>query len=276
MDAAVIAQARYKLEKPLKGRSVAVAIALHLALLLFFINFPFGPRGPLGADGMQREIIRVVAISRANADANRAEDQEAAAAPPEPADAEPTPSETPVQEQPPPVPDIALKKTETQPEPVRPEPQRRVETRPTPPRAATRTENRANAQGAAATPSQATAQQSSAEAASEGSPLAGAVVPLPMPSNYLMLVSRMISRNLNYPSWSRRFHEEGTVVVRIRIARDGRLLDAQIVNSSSFEYLDAEAQNVMHRISRFPPIAPSLYPDQSDVLIDQPVRFRGR
>ena len=94
------------------------------------------------------------------------------------------------------------------------------------------------------------------------------------PLSYLTQLSRIVNRNVNYPSWSMRNAEQGVAIVRLRLARNGRVIEALVVRSSGYDSLDAEAREVMMRIGRFPPIPSAIYPGQLAFLIDQPVRFR--
>ena len=92
------------------------------------------------------------------------------------------------------------------------------------------------------------------------------------PIAYLVEVSRVIRINLNYPAQA---HQHGIAVVHIRIARDGTVLSAGVVQSSGTPELDREAREVVLRIHRFPE-PPSAYVSAiGDFSIDQPIRFLG-
>lgn len=92
------------------------------------------------------------------------------------------------------------------------------------------------------------------------------------PIAYLVEVSRVIRINLNYPAQAR---QHGIAVVHIRIARDGTVLSAGVVQSSGAAELDREAREVVLRIHRFPE-PPSAYVSAiGDFSIDQPIRFLG-
>jgi protein TonB len=51
-----------------------------------------------------------------------------------------------------------------------------------------------------------------------------------------------------YPAASVRFGEEGTVTLELRVARDGRVLDARVLRSSGFPRLDAAAIEEARRV----------------------------
>lgn len=56
-----------------------------------------------------------------------------------------------------------------------------------------------------------------------------------------------------YPAASVRFGEEGTVTLELRVARDGRVLDARVLRSSGFPRLDAAAIEEARRAWRLRP-----------------------
>ncbi len=101
---------------------------------------------------------------------------------------------------------------------------------------------------------------------------AGTHVDAPSPLAYLVEVSRVIRLNLNYPAQA---HRHGVAVVHIRIARDGTVLSAGLVQSSGTPELDQEAREVVLRIHRFPEPPGAYVSDSGDFSIDQPIRFLG-
>ena len=56
-----------------------------------------------------------------------------------------------------------------------------------------------------------------------------------------------------YPAASVRFGEEGTVTLELRVARDGRVLAARVLQSSGFPRLDAAALEEARRVWRLRP-----------------------
>lgn len=90
---------------------------------------------------------------------------------------------------------------------------------------------------------------------------------------YAMMVSRMISASQRYPVLSKQYGESGRAVVRLKLARDGRVLEATLVQASGYTRLDDEARAVMSRVGRFMPVPKRLWPDNDTVLINQPVSF---
>jgi len=89
-----------------------------------------------------------------------------------------------------------------------------------------------------------------------------------MPLAYLAEVSRMIRVNLNPPREAR-WHALSVAVVHIRIARDGTVLGAGVIQSTGYQVLDEEALAVVLRIHKFPEPPGEYFPFN----IDQPIRF---
>jgi TonB family protein len=66
---------------------------------------------------------------------------------------------------------------------------------------------------------------------------------------------------------------ESTVVVQFSIDREGRVLDARVVQSSGYPRLDRSAVDVVKRASPLPPPPPDLI-SQQRLTFQQPVTYR--
>lgn len=97
-----------------------------------------------------------------------------------------------------------------------------------------------------------------------------------LPRGWLLQMSRRISFNLRRPAQARQLGEVGTVYMRVSVARDGRVLDARLLQSSGFDSLDDEANEVLRRISRFSPLPATQCADYAVIVVDQPIRFTSR
>lgn len=73
-----------------------------------------------------------------------------------------------------------------------------------------------------------------------------------------------------YPAMSRRMNEEGKVVLRVRVSRDGLPLSVEVRQSSGFTRLDEAAKNAVERW-RFVPARQGDEPVESSVLV--PLNF---
>ncbi|NGY05464.1 energy transducer TonB [Solimonas terrae] len=97
---------------------------------------------------------------------------------------------------------------------------------------------------------------------------------VPPPTAYLMRITRIISFEQKYPWSARQYDQQGDVIVRMHLARDGRVLSVRLIRSSGYASLDDEARDVILRIGRFPPFPFDYLPQVAEFDIDQPVTFR--
>ena len=138
----------------------------------------------------------------------------------------------------------------------------------------------ASAAAAAATATEATAVtalESTAAPAPASAPAASSnlgVVEFPMA--YLARMSRMITNRIHYPASGRDARHQGTAFLRVRLARNGAVLEATLLETSGSRLLDEEARNVILRIGQFRPIPEDVMPQQSEFVIHQPVQFALR
>ena len=91
---------------------------------------------------------------------------------------------------------------------------------------------------------------------------------------YLRALVARIHRTKYYPRKSRRRGEEGTVLVRFVIRKDGRFDDVVIARSSGIERLDEAALKTLRNLDRFQPIPDALGRD--DWPISVPIAFSLR
>lgn len=96
----------------------------------------------------------------------------------------------------------------------------------------------------------------------------------PIRQSYLAELAAQINRKKYYPRASRRFGEEGTVVVSFVLQRDGRVTDLAVAQSSGSERLDDAALTTLARVTPFRPIPDVLQRD--DWPISVPIAFNLR
>ena len=89
---------------------------------------------------------------------------------------------------------------------------------------------------------------------------------------YLWAVMRQISQIPYVPKNTTTIREEGTVLTRVTIARDGRLLNVVLERSSGLSSLDAGVMDTIRRASPYPPL-PADIPGSSHTF-QLPVSFR--
>ncbi len=89
--------------------------------------------------------------------------------------------------------------------------------------------------------------------------------------SYAEMVAALLNENKAYPHAARRMKIEGTAVIRLRIERSGRLLSADLTESSGSPLLDDAVLSMVKRTGKFPPFPESVY-SESEVF-SVPVRF---
>lgn len=82
-----------------------------------------------------------------------------------------------------------------------------------------------------------------------------------------------LERHRRYPNSARARREQGTVLVRVRLARDGSLLSLALEHSSGFNRLDEAALETFRRAAPLPAI-PATLPAPQDLAF--PVQFQMR
>jgi protein TonB len=83
-----------------------------------------------------------------------------------------------------------------------------------------------------------------------------------------------LERAKRYPREAQLRREQGTVYLRFRMDRSGRVLSAMIDRSSGYPDLDAEVLDMINRAQPLPPIPPEIA--QSQLELVAPVRFSLR
>lgn len=94
-----------------------------------------------------------------------------------------------------------------------------------------------------------------------------------MPSSYYNTLQNVIQQTVQYPAKSLRNEEEGVAKLRVRIARDGEILEVTIIQKSGYVDLDREAKDVFRRIGKFPPVPASVGPEFTEFLVELPINF---
>lgn len=183
--------------------------------------------------------------------------------PPEPAEAradeqqpppEPPPDVAPLPEPPPPPPPPP-------PQPVlQPRAQRQTERRPSQPRMA---------------PTEASGGGPVAHVPAEaGAPAADPAVVAAGLAEYRAALLRILRANHRYPRAAEIRGDQGTVVVRFAVARDGRVLAPHVERGSGHAALDEEAEALLRRVSPLPPLPAAVPQAQLELVL--PITFRLR
>ena len=88
---------------------------------------------------------------------------------------------------------------------------------------------------------------------------------------WITAVTRRLEQYKRYPAKSRDRSEEGTVLLGFAVDRTGHVLSHEIVKSSGFPALDAEASSMIERAQPLPAFPANMTQDQLDLTV--PVRF---
>ena len=92
--------------------------------------------------------------------------------------------------------------------------------------------------------------------------------------DYLALLAAWLERHKEYPRRARARGEEGTVLLRFKIDRGGRLLMWRIDRSSGHPALDREVEAMLQRAEPLPPLPPEMTQAQLELAV--PIQFRLR
>ena len=93
-------------------------------------------------------------------------------------------------------------------------------------------------------------------------------------SDYFSDLHARVVAVLDYPPRAKNERVEGTVVVRVRIDRDGRIQSSQVAESSGSRVLDRHALRVTKRAAPFGPVPAHFEAD--DLAFELPVEFALR
>ncbi len=90
-------------------------------------------------------------------------------------------------------------------------------------------------------------------------------------SDYFSALHARVQRALDYPRRARLDSIQGTVVLRIRLDRDGRIQSSQVTESSGSRVLDRHAVRIAKRAAPFGPVP--VHFEDDDLAFELPVEF---
>lgn len=94
------------------------------------------------------------------------------------------------------------------------------------------------------------------------------------PADYLSRIQTRLARYQSYPAEARRAGEEGVVVLRFVIGRNGVVRSSRIERSSGHASLDEAAARLIERASPLPPLPDTVAGERLEIVI--PLRYRLR
>jgi protein TonB len=89
-------------------------------------------------------------------------------------------------------------------------------------------------------------------------------------SSYLAIIRAQIEQNKHYPRFAKRQNHEGTSLIKLRIAKDGSVIQIIMLSSSGYEPLDKATLDAVKKSSPFP--APSDY-ELGELSLEIPVCY---
>ena len=100
-----------------------------------------------------------------------------------------------------------------------------------------------------------------------------AAPPAQTPNDYFMMLQNIISSNTRYPPAAVTAREQGVVVVRVDVGRDGRIMETALMKAAKYQDLNDESLKVFKRISTFPPVPASISPGVTLFRVELPITF---
>lgn len=83
-----------------------------------------------------------------------------------------------------------------------------------------------------------------------------------------------IQQSLRYPPKSLQSGEEGDILVRLKLRRDGSIAKAELQQRSAYDDLNREALEVFSRIRHFAPLPADYQPGNAEVDLSMPINFK--
>ncbi len=89
--------------------------------------------------------------------------------------------------------------------------------------------------------------------------------------SYLLLINKIIKKNVKYPFIAKKNGIEGKVIIQFKILKDGKVKDIKIVKSSGFKILDKSAIKAILSSVPFPGFPKKL--ERNSLAIKVPINF---
>lgn len=70
---------------------------------------------------------------------------------------------------------------------------------------------------------------------------------------YISKLTRTLNQKKRYPEIARKMRQQGRLKVRFVLERDGRILNAELVETTSFSHLNDAAKTLLSEIKKFDP-----------------------
>lgn len=93
-------------------------------------------------------------------------------------------------------------------------------------------------------------------------------------TTYFSLITQIIYRNKRYPRQAYSLQQEGLVVVKLKLNKDGEILDLSVLDESPYKSLNQASLDTISAIHRFPPIPSEL--GVSELTLRVPIEYKIR
>jgi protein TonB len=84
----------------------------------------------------------------------------------------------------------------------------------------------------------------------------------------------LTQQNLRYPPRSLNDGEEGDLSVKIRVKRDGTIVNVKLLQLTPYQALNQEVIDLYGRIGKFPPVPADYSPEKPEIEFTMPVNFK--
>jgi len=91
-------------------------------------------------------------------------------------------------------------------------------------------------------------------------------------NKYFSLIAQTIYKNKRYPRQAYSLNQEGKVVVRLKLAKSGKILDLEILEQATYKSLTNATIETINSIQKFPPIPEELKVD--DITFRIPIEYK--
>ncbi len=91
-------------------------------------------------------------------------------------------------------------------------------------------------------------------------------------NKYFSLIAQTIYKNKRYPRQAYSLNQEGKVVVRLKLAKNGKILDLEVLEQASYKSLTNATIETIKSINKFPPIPEELKVE--DITFRIPIEYK--
>jgi TonB family protein len=91
-------------------------------------------------------------------------------------------------------------------------------------------------------------------------------------SKYFSLVAQTVNKSKRYPRQAYSLNQEGTVVLRVKLDKQGKVLDVKVLEKAPYKSLTNASLDAINSIKKFPPIPDEL--GVEEVAFNIPIEYK--